>query len=212
MKLYYSPISPYSHKALIALDEKGAKYESEIVNLGDPAARAEFEKINRFGKVPFLADDARDWRVPESSIIIEYLDRHVDGGTQLLPADPDLARQARFHDRIMDLYVTEQALKIFFDSRRPEGKHDPVGVESAEKRLEKTCQMYNDYMAKRQWLLGDAFSMADIAAATALATTHRLRPTLIDGLPNLKAYFERLLRRPSVERVFARVAAERAAR
>src|SRR5437763_5522783 len=113
MKLYYSPVSPYSLKALIALDEKGAKCDLEIVNLGDADARAAYEKVNPFGKVPFLRDEARDWAVPESSIIIEYLDQHCAGGTRLLPSDPDLARQARFHDRMFDWYITEPALKLF---------------------------------------------------------------------------------------------------
>ena len=34
--------------------------------------------------------------VPESSIIIEYIDRHCPGGTKLIPDDPDLSRQVRF--------------------------------------------------------------------------------------------------------------------
>ena len=197
MKLYYLPVSPYSQKARIALEEKGVPYEKELVNLGDPAARATFEKINRFGKVPFLVDEKRDWRVPESSIIIEYIDRHCPGGTQLIPTDPDLARQARFHDRCFDLYVTEQALKILFDGRRPEGKHDPFGVDAAQKRLDKTYAMYDEYLAKRQWLLGDTFSLADVAAAPGLALARMFRPW--DAHTNIGTYFGRLAARPSVQ-------------
>ena len=44
MKLYWFPLSPYSQKALIALEEKGAKYELELVELGNPEARAAYEK------------------------------------------------------------------------------------------------------------------------------------------------------------------------
>jgi len=200
MKLYYFPLSPYSHKAMIALDEKGAAYEKEMVDLGNPEARAAYEKVNRFGKVPFLSDEARDWRVPESSIIIEYVDRHVEGGTQLLPSDPELARQARFHDRVFDLYVTEQALKIFFDGRRPADKRDPLGVEAAEKRLDRTYALYDERLAKRRWVLGDAFSMGDIAAAAALGIARMVRP--FDAHQNLAAYFARLVERPSVQKAF----------
>ncbi len=196
MKLYYFPLSPYSQKALIALAEKGAPFDKELVNLGDADARAAYEKVNRFGKVPFLRDEARDWSVPESSIIVEYLDQHVAGGTRLVPTDADQARQARFHDRIFDLYVTEQALKIFFDGQRPADKRDPVGVESADKRLNKTYGSYDEHMARRRWVLGDAFSMGDVAAAPALAMASRVRP--FDAHKNLAAYFARLAERPSV--------------
>jgi len=200
MKLYWFPLSPYSQKALIALEEKGAKYETELVDLGNPDARAAYEKVNRFGKVPFLRDEARDWNVPESTTIVEYVDRHVAGGTQLIPSDPDLARQARFHDRVFDLYVTEQALKIFFDGRRPADKRDQLGVESAEKRLDKTCAMLDDYLAKRTWVLGDTFSIGDVAAAPALAIARMVRP--FDAHKNLVAYFGRLNERSSVQKTF----------
>ncbi len=196
MKLYYNPLSPFSQKALIALEEKGVAYDKEIVDLGNAEARAAFEKINRFGKVPFLLDEKRDWRVPESTIIIEYLERHCPGGTQLLPSDPDLARQARFHDRLFDLYVTDPALKIFFDGRRPADKRDGLGVESAQKRLDKTYVMYDEYLAKREWILGDSFSLADVAAAPALALGRMMHPW--EAHKNIGAYFARLAARPSV--------------
>jgi glutathione S-transferase len=200
MKLYYFPLSPYSQKALIALDEKGTKHTTEMVNLGDAAARAEYEKINRFGKVPFLFDEKRDWKVPESSIIIEYLEQHAPGGTQLIPSDPDKARQARFQDRVFDLYVTDQALKIFFDQRRPEDKRDPMSVESAQKRLDKTYAMFDDYLAKRTWVLGDTFSIADVSAAAGLGIASMMRP--FGEHKNLTAYHGRLSERPSVQRVY----------
>lgn len=50
-----------------------------------------------------------------------------------------------------DLYVTEPTLKIILDKRRPPDRHDPYGVEQAQKRLDKTLTMYDEYLAKRQW-------------------------------------------------------------
>jgi glutathione S-transferase len=205
LKLYYFPLSPYSQKALIALEEKGARYEIVPVSLADPAGREAYEKINPFGKVPFLRDEARDWSVPESSIIIEYVDQHVAGGTPLIPADRDQARQARFHDRVFDLYIAEQALKIFFDGRRPAEKRDPFGVEQAEKRLFKTYAMLDEYLARRRWVMGETFTIGDVAAAPALAVANAQRPFAAHA--HLTAYFARLNERPSVQRAF-RLAAE----
>ncbi len=200
MKLYYSPISPYSQKVLIAVHEKNAKCDLELVNLGDADARAAYEKVNPFGKVPFLRDDARDWSVPESSMIIEYLDQYAPGATRLVPQDPELSRQARSQDRIADWYITEPAVKIFFDGRRPAEKRDAMGVESAEKRLDKTYALYDHYLAKKTWVLGDAFSIGDCAAASALGIARMVRP--FDKHANLMAYFGRLRERPSVAHTF----------
>ncbi len=203
MKLYYSILSPYSQKVLIALEETRTPYEGVQVSLGDANARAEFLKINRLGKVPFLVDEARDWKVPESSIIIEYLDQHHPGAVQLVPKDPELSRQARFFDRLFDQYITDQALKLFFDSRRPEDKKDPMGVEQAQKRLDLTYALFDDLFAKKKWVLGDTFTIGDVAAAPGLWLASRFRP--FDAHKNLVAYFGRLNERESVQRVFARV-------
>jgi glutathione S-transferase len=70
--------------------------------------------------------------------------------------------------------------------------------------------MYNEYLAKRTWVLGDTFSIGDIAAVCALAVAERMRP--FSAHPNLVAYFSRLKERPSVKKVFARVAEELARR
>jgi glutathione S-transferase len=200
MKLYYFPVSPYSQKALIALDEKNVQAELQLVNLADKAEHEAFSKISRFGKVPYLRDEARDWGVPESSIIIEYVDTHVAGGTTLVPKDTEQSRQARFHDRIFDLYVTEPALKIFFDGRRPEGQNDKLGVEAAKKRIDQTYALYDEYLAKRTWVVGDAFSIGDISAAAALGVGRMVRP--FDAHKHLLAYFGSLAERPSVAKAY----------
>jgi glutathione S-transferase len=71
------------------------------------------------GKVPFLRIEEKSWNVPESSIIIEYIERHYPGGTKLIPDDPDLARQVRMRDRFFDFYVNDPMVKIFFDGFPP---------------------------------------------------------------------------------------------
>ena len=95
MKLYYAPVSTYSQKALIALYEKGLAFEPEIVELTSADARAAYEQVYPLGKVPFLmADDG--WAVPESTIIIEFLDdRFPEEVHRQAAADGlEIARQA----------------------------------------------------------------------------------------------------------------------
>jgi glutathione S-transferase len=203
MKFYYSPLSTYSQKTLMALYEKGAPFEPIVVNLRDPAARAEYEKLNPLGKLPLLqvlgASEKDERRVPESSIIIEYIDRHCPGGTKLIPDDADLARQTRFYDRLFDQYVLEHAHKILFDGWRPEDKRDPYGVEQAHTRLEKFLAIADTNMAKKTFALGDAFTMADCTAAAGLTLARRVHP--IDAHKALVAYLGRLSERPSYQRV-----------
>jgi glutathione S-transferase len=151
------------------------------------------------GKVPFLRIDEKNWSVPESSIIIEYIDRHYPGGTKLIPDDPDLARQVRMRDRFFDLYVNDPMVKIFFDGFRPEGQKDPYGVQQAKDRLDTAFAMIEQEMAEKNWAMGELFSMADCAAAPALGYCRMIYP--FTKYKNVVAYMNRLAGRPSFQSV-----------
>jgi glutathione S-transferase len=200
MKLYYNPVSSYSQKTLMALHEKGVTFEPSVVDLMSAEGRAAYKKVHPLGKVPFLDIPEKEWMVPESSIIIEYVDRHHAGGTKLIPDDPDLARQVRMRDRFYDLYVNNPMQKVFFDGFRPEGQRDPFGVKQAHETLDASLAMADEEMATRTWAMGDDFSMADCAAAPALAYTSKVHPGF-DKHKNVVAYLGRLVERPSFARV-----------
>src|SRR4051794_30676349 len=141
LRLYFHPLSSFCQKALIAFYENATPFEAEIVNLMDPASNAAFKKIWPIGKFPVLRDEAADRTIPESSIIIEYLDQKFPGKTKFIPADADLARQMRLRDRFFDLYMNVPMQKVVTDKLRPEGKNDPHGVEEAGKLLQTALGM-----------------------------------------------------------------------
>jgi len=202
LTLYFHPLASFCHKALIALYENDTPFEPHIVDLGDAAQRAAFLAMWPIGKFPVLRDDATAQIVPESSIIIEYLARHYPGAVKLLPADADLAREVRSRDRFYDLHVHDPMQKIVGDKLRPEGMHDPHGVEHAKERLRIAYGMIEADMPTKTWAMGDAFSMADCAAAPALFYADKVVP-VADAHPHVAAYLHRLMQRPSYARVLA---------
>jgi glutathione S-transferase len=147
-----------------------------------------------------LGDGARGQTVPESSIIIEYLDRHYPGPTRFIPADPEPALQTRLRDRFYDLYVHLPMQKIMVDRLWPADKRDPRGVEEARAQLRASYAMIEQQMAAGTWAMGEAFSLADCAAAPSLFYGNMAVPFGEDQ-KNLRAYFERLKARPSFARV-----------
>jgi glutathione S-transferase len=138
--------------------------------------------------------------VPESSIIIEYLARHHAGAAALIPADPELALRTRLADRFYDLYVHDPMQRIVGDRLRPADKKDAYGVEMAEATLATSYDLIEAEMSGRTWAAGEAFTLADCAAAPPLFFASRLVP--FGERHNLAAYFRRLNRRPSVARAF----------
>jgi len=199
LKLYFHPLSSFCQKALVALYENDTPFEPHIVDLADVKSSAAFKAIWPIGRFPVLRDEANDCTVPESSIIIEYLAQHYPGKTQLVPADAELARQMRLQDRFYDLYVNVPMQKVVTDKLRPSGKNDPYGVEAARTLLHTACSMVEQDMATKTWATGDAFTMADCAAAPALFYANMLTP-LGDTYPNTAAYLRRLMDRPSFAR------------
>ena len=200
LTVYLHPLASYCQKALIALYENDTPFTPQIVDLGNAAERAALLKLWGIGKFPVLRDEARDQTIPESSIIIEYLDRHYPGRTRLVPADAELAWQTRLRDRFYDLYVHEPMQKIVNDRLRPAEKRDPSGVEEARARLQTAYGMIEQEMANRSWAMGDAFTMADCAAAPSLFYANLVMP-FGETHQHVAAYFDRLKARPSYARV-----------
>jgi glutathione S-transferase len=201
LELYFHPLASYCWKVLVALYENETPFEPHLVDLSDAAARADLERLWPFAKFPVLRDHARNQTIPESSIIIEYLGQHYPGRVQLVPADAELARETRLRDRFFDTYVHEQVQKVVGDKLRPAGKGDPYGVERAKGVLDTAYGMLDRDMATRKWAMGDAFTLADCAAAPALYYANRVRP--FDTHKHVAAYLGRLMERPSFARTFS---------
>ncbi len=200
LTLHHHPLASFCWKALIALYENDIPFTPNIVDLGDAAERAALLKLWPIGKFPVLRDDARDQIIPETSIIIEYLDRHYPGQTRFIPSSDELALQTRLRDRFFDLYVHLPMQKIMEDRLRPQGSKDPHGVESARAQLRTSYGMIETQMVAGPWAMGDQFTIADCAALPALFYGSMVEPFPADH-SELAAYFERLKARPSVARV-----------
>jgi glutathione S-transferase len=196
LTLYYHPLASYCHKVLIALYEHRVDFERRIIDLGNAAERAELQAVWPMAKFPVIHDHTRGRDVPESSVIIEYLGQFVEGEGSLIPDDREQALDVRLWDRFFDNYVMGPMQEIVADRFRA------VQRDLAPERaaLVSAYRMVDSRMASRTWACGIDFSMADCAAAPALFYAATLVP-FPPGCTHLNAYFERLMARPSVQRV-----------
>jgi glutathione S-transferase len=195
LRLYAHPFSSYCQKALVALYENGTPFDYR--SLEDPANAAELAALWPMKRFPVLVDGDRT--VLEASCIIEYLQLHHPGPARLIPEDANAALQVRMLDRIFDNYVSTPQQKVVFDALRAEADRDPSGVRDARAMLDTAYAWLDAHMAGRSWAAGDAFTLADCAAAPFLFYadwTHRIDPRYTHVL----AYRERLLSRPSFKR------------
>jgi glutathione S-transferase len=199
LTLHYHPLASFCHKVQIALYENGTPFTPVIVDLGDERSRTQLEAIWPVAKMPVLVDEARERVVPETSIIIEYLDQNYFRDVPMLSLDPDIALDIRLWDRFFDLYVQEPMQTIVADRMRAPEDKNLIDLAQAKTRLATSYRMIDDRMATRRWAGGEAFSMVDCAAAPALFYAGIVAP-FPEAFRHLEAYFERLLARPSVKR------------
>ncbi len=194
MILHFHPFASFCQKVLIGLYELEIPFERNVVHLEKPEERGALAKLWPFALFPVIEDGEKV--IPESSIILEWL-----GSGRLIPRDPERALECRLRDRFFDLHVSVPMSKIVTDNLRPAGHRDRFGVEDARKQLATAYRVADDWLGGREWAVGDAFTMADCAAAPALFYANLVQP--FSDFANVTAYFARLERRPSYARVRA---------
>ena len=182
LTLYFHPLSSYCQKVLIAFYELDLPFETVLVE-----GREEHLKLWPLGTIPVLVDGEQV--LPESTTIIE----HIDDGR--LTADP----QARLWDRLADNHLDRPMQKIVTNYLRPTRSADPYGVEEARAQLDAAYAVFDARLNGRAWLAGEAFTVADCAAAPALFYCHAVHPW--GEYPELSRYFRATLARPSFARV-----------
>lgn len=200
LTLYFHPLSSFCHKALIALYENGTPFTPQKVDLMDEKESTAFKKLWPVGKFPVLRDDKNKKTIPESTTIIEYLAQCYPGPVELVPKDAGQALAVRAQDRFYDLNVHLLTQKVITDRIRPAGQNDKFGVDHARGLLHTALGTIDKDMARKTWAAGEAFTMADCAAAPTLFYYNRAVEPLAGSFDNVAAYLDRLVKRPSYAR------------
>ena len=203
MKLY--GLAPTrSLRAMWALNELDLEYEFIPVNLSKGEGQTpEFLRLNPTGKLPVLVDG--DLVLPESAAIVLYLaDKYPGKG--LLPAD--LKQRAQLYRWIM-FAMTELEQPLWRIARHgflyPEAKRSPADIALAREDFVAMAKVLEQHMAGREFIVGDKFTAADCVTAYLMDWANEAK--LLEDLPQLRAYLERMYRRSKAP---PRIAAARA--
>ncbi len=197
--LHFHPLSSCCQKVLIAADVLGVTLDARLLNLGDPVERAAFRALWPLGKMPLLVEQGTP--IGETSIIIEHLQlHHAAAGTWLIPPDPAQALAVRFWDRFCDFYVMTPMQALTAALLQPDGQGDAQATAAARATLLNSHALLDRQLAGRRWLTGEAFTLADCAAAPALFYAVAYVP-VPEAHVALSAYVERLMAHVAVAAV-----------
>ena len=196
LQLFGHLFSSYTWKALIPLYANETPFEFRPVGPDQPENSEILKRHSPFGQFPLLIDG--DTAVFESTPIIDYLDACHPGANRWIP-DGEGGCRTRLLDRFFDLHIMTNMNTPVGDALRPEGSRDPYGVTRARERLHIAYDWLEQNLGEGPWAIGDAFTLADCAAAPSLFYADWVEE-IGEGRPRLKAYRQRLLAHPAVSR------------
>jgi glutathione S-transferase len=182
LTLYDAARCPYCARTRIALAEKGIAYETLEIDLTDRPQWL-YEK-NATGRVPVVEEDA--WILPESSVIMEYLDERYPE-PPLLPADPADRALARVW-----IFRHDDFTKPYYALRR--------GEEDAAERFDEQLAKLDAALERQPWLTGADYGLSDIAYVPWVLRARDMLGVSLDEFPAVRSWLDRLEERPAIAR------------
>ncbi|AUN94123.1 glutathione S-transferase N-terminal domain-containing protein [Pseudazoarcus pumilus] len=181
MTLYSGTTDPFSHRCRIVLYEKGMDFEVIDVDLYNKPE--DIAVINPYNRVPVLVD--RDLILYEPNIINEYIDERFPH-PQLMPPDPILRARARqlLHHFEQELFAHIEALE-----------KGQKAAEKARAAVRDELVQFAPAFAKQKFMLGDDFSMLDVAIAPLLWRLEHYGIELPKTAAGIMKYAERIFSR-----------------
>ncbi|MBS1169811.1 MAG: sspA [Burkholderiaceae bacterium] len=188
MVLYSGTTCPFSQRCRLVLFEKGMDFEIRDVDLFNKPE--DISIMNPYGQVPILVE--RDLVLYESNIINEYIDERFPH-PQLMPADPLMRARAR-----LMLFNFERELFVHVHVLENEkGKASEKAMEKARNEIRDRLTQIVPLFLKNKYMLGDEFSMLDVALAPLLWRLDYYGIELSKTAAPLMKYAERIFSRPA---------------
>jgi RNA polymerase-associated protein len=187
--LYSGTTCPFSQRCRFVLFEKGMDFEIRDVDLYNKPE--DISIMNPYGQVPILVE--RDLILYESNIINEYIDERFPH-PQLMPADPVQRARARLFlfNFERELFVHVQVLE-----KREHSKESSKLMEKARAQIRDRLTQLAPIFLKNKHMLGEEFSMLDVAIAPLLWRLDHYGIDLPKVAAPLLKYAERIFARPA---------------
>ena len=184
MTLYSGTTDPFSQRCRNVLYEKGMDFQ--IIDVDMYNKPEDLAVMNPYNQVPVLVE--RDLILYESNIINEYIDDRFPH-PQLMPADPVMRARARLF-----LFRFEKELFAHIESIE---KGSQKSADKARSIIRDNLSQIAPVFTKQKYMLGDEFSMLDVAIAPLLWRLDYYDIQMPKQAAPLMKYAERLFSRPA---------------
>ncbi|NYT61613.1 glutathione S-transferase N-terminal domain-containing protein [Alcaligenaceae bacterium] len=187
MVLYSGTTCPFSQRCRFVLFEKGMDFEIRDIDLYNKPE--DIAVMNPYGQVPILVE--RDLILYESNIINEYIDERFPH-PQLMPADPVMRARTRLF-----LYNFEKELFVHVSVLENRSSTDTKAQDFARQNIRDRLAQLAPMLLKNKYMLGEEFSMLDVAVAPLLWRLDHYGIELPKNAAPIQKYAERIFSRPA---------------
>ena len=194
--LYTAP-TPNGFKASVTLEELELPYETHAIDLGRNTQKEPwFLALNPNGRIPVIVDrEADDFAVFETGAIMVYL---AEKTGKLLPTDP------KGRSVVMQWLMFQMGglgpmmgqANVFF---RYFPEKIPAAIERYQNESRRLIEVLDGRLSQSEWLGGNEFTIADIAN-WCWARTYKWSGVSIEGLTNVRRWFDVIKERPACRR------------
>lgn len=194
--LYGVPFSSYVRTALMTCAEKGVKPELVVQPPGSPQQL----EVHPFGKVPAMKHG--DVHLFETSAICRYIDQAFDGPALVPAKAADAAVMEQWLSSVnCYLYgnmVVKYALQYILPGFRGE-EPDRAAIDAGVAGMTSSVEMIDKGYEGKDWLAGDAISLADLFIAPVVQTIDMFPEgkKAMSGCANLKRVYAAMQERDS---------------
>lgn len=196
----YTAATMNGYKPVIFLEEAGVPYDLTFIDFAKKEQKApEYMKLNPNGRIPTIVDRSNgDFAVFESGAILWYLAEKYS-----CFLSEDAKERSETHQWLMFQMggigpMMGQAM-YFQRIAAPNGQEEPFSIKRYVDETGRLLEVLNTRLVGREWLAGDAYSIADIATYP-WARAYPWAKVSIDGLDHLKGWFDRIDARPAVQK------------
>jgi len=198
IKLYDFKSSPNCQRVKVVLAEKNLPYEIVPIDLRAQEQKTpDYLKMNPYGKVPVLTDDATV--LYESCVINEYLEEKYPN-PPLMPKEPGQKAKARILIDYGMSHFDGPYQKLRMELMKEQKDQNPQVIDGAKSELRKLLQRLENEIGAQQYLMGD-FSLVDADLLPRFTRLEGFGVLPDPSLPRLGKYLERIKARPSVKAI-----------
>jgi glutathione S-transferase len=206
MKIYGVPISVHTRKVMLAAKLKKIPFELQVVIPvlpGNPPP--DWREISPTSLIPAIDDNG--FRLADSTAILHYLERKKPTPT-LFPADAKLLCTSLFLDAWAGSALFRSVVHPIFQNQvvNPNIRKvpaDQAAIDTAMNSAAPEAFSYLESLGPNDYLVGDCFTIADLAVVSNLTTFHYLGRRIAPSFPKLNTYFQRQISSPLINQALA---------